>query len=480
MTVNDRLELWQLAAGEDEEVAQQAVEDLIERYYQQGVVRADAASAVPRLLDLVAVARHHRSWLVSLIGIMASPDHADPGEEQSEVLEAIRRDRDRFVSLLQDHDAAVRAAAAYTLGRVADVAALLDRWAVEDEPNVRAAIVLGLGDPLAAPSCVVTEESPVVRVAAAIAIARSGRRLPDGCAEAIERAYAEDPGLALPFPLTRHGEVVLALVGPAAADDAVEVIRRLLGARAGEVRQQAIWAIGERCERYRSAPARLVPILADVLHDEDPQVRLSAVMMAWKAGRSARVHADALAAIAGQYPAQVSSFRVTAAGFAIRALARLGDPRWLEPVVQALLAGRDVSSLDLHPGDHPHSLSVLEAADALRQRHADDDAVAQWLANYIAGRKHARHVQPSAEDDVNVLLAQVEPAGGPAALAKLVQLRATHVLPQLRRMVDQETRLTGMIIPVGQVLWSDEQLVDKIRETIAVLEDFADQAAHQS
>jgi len=478
--MTDRLDLWRQAASDDEQDARYALEDLLDGFLHQGTVSVDAASAVPCLLDLVAVAAHHRSWSVFEVGIMADPDHADPGLEQDEVLEAIRRHRDRFVSLLQDSDADVRAAAAYTLGRIANVPALLDRWATEDDPKARAAIVLGLGELLPSLSRAAVEEAPLVRVAAAVAVARAGRTLPDGCTDALERAYAEDPDLELPFPLTRHGEALVALVGRAVLDDAVDLVHRLVGARAARVRRQAIWAIGERCEKNRSAPDRLVAFLAGVLDDEDPDVRLSAVRMAWQSGRSARMHADTLAAIAGAYPSQVSDFRVTAPGFAIRTLARLGDPRWLEPVAQALLAGRDVSGLDLHPGNHPYSSLVLHEADAMREHHSDNEAVAQWLTRYVSGWEHARRVEPSTEDDVAELLRLVDPFSGEAALAQLVRLRATHALPQLRQLVEQETPITGSFNVVGQALWFDERLVDLIRDAIAALEASADPPVHES
>jgi hypothetical protein len=148
-------------------------------------------------------------------------------------------------------------------------------------------------------------------------------------------------------------------------------------------REAALRAISQRCERYRSAPARLVPPAAPALDDPEPSVRAAALRLLRRAGRAAAPYADALAALAAEHLD------------AVHTLMLLGDPRWVAH----------------DPGDAFDIFLVPPVVAAARARLAADPGDADYLAQLLAAW--------GATEAIPEIVAAVPRAALPAALALL-------------------------------------------------------------
>lgn len=235
---------------------------------------------------------------------------------------------------LRHPDARVRARAADALGRVlaadraAALAALLP--AVDDpHPSVRYAAILslgelGAGEATEAVALRLDDGEPLVREAAAIALGDIGAALVEA-AEPVEAAWA---ALA---EATRTG--------------------------APEVRFQAIASLAQ------ISSERAVPLVRPLLDDGDAKVRAQAAAALGDARDAAS--AEALAARLTDVP----EVRHEAA----LALARLGDGRGREPLVEALA----------------HAERALDAASALATLGVGDDLQALATLRRLVGRLFA-------------------------------------------------------------------------------------------
>jgi hypothetical protein len=118
------------------------------------------------------------------------------------------------------------------------------------------------------------------------------------------------------------------------------VLGALVRAPSAQVRAKAAGAVSHLNRMRRSAPARLVPLLAPLLADDDQTVRLAAAGAVRGAGSAGALVADELAVLASACPFREESDRRDPAVEALRTLIQLGDPRWREPLLAAWRTGR--------------------------------------------------------------------------------------------------------------------------------------------
>ncbi|MFB9838204.1 hypothetical protein [Actinoallomurus acaciae] len=169
--------LRRAASGGD--ATEEAFSEIIGCLFHQGTVYSATVAAVPFLTELARYAPARRSEFVWLLGMLSDPHHAH-GSAFDAVKAAISADADVLVALLGDADPQVRAASAYALAQCAAPSGpLWDRWAVEDDEEVRPSLTLALGllDPARAAEDLnraVVHAPPTERVAAALALARNG------------------------------------------------------------------------------------------------------------------------------------------------------------------------------------------------------------------------------------------------------------------------------------------------------------------
>jgi hypothetical protein len=334
-------------------------------------------SAAPAVVPfLVEIATPAALWLLATLA------------DRSESVEA---EEERLIALLGQADAAVRAAAAYAIGRAGlGRAALTARWEIETDATVRACLVPGLRLTAA-----ITDPDPAVRASAALTAARlttppaspaappifpaappasprarealaAGEERPaarrtraereaaallkspefvEAVASAVE-AGAEVPWLPAPGGVAGWLEEVFAAV-PGAG-----LARRLLGSEAVEVRRAGLRGVSARAGVSRGAPRELVPLVGAALRD--PGTEGDAVEVLRRAGRAAGRFADELAAVAGRYPEVAAKPSVTAEVLAVQTLMRLRDPRWVRPVALAAEQGdpgvRELRAVPFDPG----------------------------------------------------------------------------------------------------------------------------------
>ncbi|WP_432827960.1 hypothetical protein [Dactylosporangium sp. CA-092794] len=407
---DDTPALLRQAGSADGEVARAAVSELYGSIFHQGTVYPATVAAVPFLTELARTARHDRAGLVWMLGGLADPRYAY-GPAFPDVRAAVAAQLPALLALLPDDDPAVREAAAYAAAWAGTPAEpLWQRWRAETGEAVRASLALALGavDPVAAePELAgsVLHAAPEVRVAAAIALLRVAKPWPDGATAAI--AAAIDDGAAVSYHWAGNGgawseELLVAPPAPVAA----ELLGRLLHGREPGTRTHGLWAAAARCDARRSAPAQLVEPVAACWHDPDPEVRRQAVDTLRRAGRAAGRFADLLAGVAAGFPEAAAGRAITPAHAAIGALARLGDPRWIDPVCAAAAAG------------HPPAPRMLAAArrepallEAIRRRLAAEPARADVLAEPLGAWRAAEAVPE--------LLAALPHAGPPVVRALL-------------------------------------------------------------
>ncbi|MFE9688715.1 HEAT repeat domain-containing protein [Micromonospora sp. NPDC005806] len=450
-TAEDIPDLLRALASEDEDEVGEAFDEIVGSIFHQGDVYPATVPAVPFLVELASTAQHRRGWFLATVGMLADPHHAW-GEEAEEVCEAVRAQADRFPPLLDDPDPEIRAAAAYTVAQCGDrlpVTLLRDRWATEDDPTVRAALALALGlrDPAGAAGLLAAalhEEDPSVRVAAAVAIKRAGLPWPAGAAEALAAAF--DPAVELDYAWQRQGGALDELVSEADERFVRDLLGRLLTA-APQARKAAAYAIGERCRQLRSAPALLLPLLGQALHDPDESVRAEAVGVLRTAGPAAAAHADELARVAAGWPAVVEATGFTPQQRAVETLAMLADPRWVDVICAVWAGGHEVR---LPVDQPPFNEAVLTAA----RRHlagADNLTLVTGLATLL------ERWGPTASAAVPELVAAlpIAPARAAAALAA-IGAAPEPAVPELRMAAARGDvragvtlwRVTGAVEPV--------------------------------
>jgi len=338
------------AASTDEQEARGAVEELFSSVFHQGTVYPASVAVVPFVAELaVTSAVHHRHLLVYLLGGIADPGEAH-GPDVAAVGSALAAQVPGLLALLADPDPQVREAAAYTLAQCPEMAGLVvarlrERWAVEDVALVRASL-LAAGGRLDPAGCgqwlaeALDDRQAAVRAAAALAIVWAGLPWPDGGTDAVISAFAD--GDPLRGWVWARGDSLAELLKPFDGVGGVpaEVVAALVHAPSVEARHEAAYAVYALDKARRSAPARLLPLLAPLLADADEQVRRAAANTVRLAGSAGVLVADELAALAAGCADRDDSDGWAAAAEALRALIQLGDPRWRAPLLAAWRSGR--------------------------------------------------------------------------------------------------------------------------------------------
>jgi hypothetical protein len=439
-SAEDTAEMLRQAASEDGEMAAEAVSDLHGSIFHQGTVYPATVAAVPFLALLAQCAPYRRDDFVWMLGMLADPRHAY-GEAFPRTRAAVAEQGQIFVTLLDDNDARVREAAAYAAVRADTTAeALWRQWAVESDPAVQASLTLALGevDPGAAGAVladVAAHGCPEVRVAAAVALLRAGLPWSDGTIAAVVDAI--DEGAKVAYSWARGADWYEELLVTPPTSVAVEILRQMLGSRNPKTRKAGIWAMGERCNAWRSAPAVFVPMVAPAVHDPDPDVRGEAIGALRRAGAVAGRYADVLASVAAGFPDVAGERGFTVEYQATATLLRLGDPRWIEPVCEAAARGHQVRFL---LGGARFSPTVLAA---VRDRLVADPTRADVLAGAL-GQWGA-----DAATAVPDLLTAM-PHAGPQVAAALLELGqdVPAALPHLRTRVAETGDLRA-----GMAVW---------------------------
>lgn len=447
----DTPELLRQVAAPDPEVAREAVSELHGSIFHQGTVYPATVPAVSFLAGLARHAPHRRAELTWMLGMLADSAHAY-GDEFPEVREAVRAQLPALRALLADDDPEVREAAAYAAAHAGSAPGpLWARWRAEAEIPVRASLALALGqlDPAGAEPVLadaVLHAEPPVRVAAAIALLRAASPWPEGTITAVVEAI--DAGATVTYCWAHGGdwsdELSTALAAPAVLD----LLGRQLASHEPKTRRLALWGAAERCDASRSATTPIVALVAGALADPDPEVRDQAVDTLGRLGAAAGRHADSLAAIAAGFPWVAWEAGFTTEYRATQTLARLGDPRWVEPVCAAAAAGHRSTTLLQGARREPVVLATI------RERLAAEPARADVLAAVLGGWR--------ATEAVPELVAALPHAGRQAAWALLeVGHDDPAAVPDLRAFAAQNGgaaaalavhRMTGDAQPLLQIL----------------------------
>jgi hypothetical protein len=282
-----------------------------------------------------------------------------------------------------------------------------------------------------------------------------------------------------------------------------------------KVRSDVLYAVHERIQRLRSAPAQLVPLIEPALHDVDKRVREKAFDLP---GAASAVHADFLAVTAGIHEPVVDPDDVELSLYlshdsgpfdAMNTLMRLGDPRWVPVVSTALVAGGNAADwFEVPDADLVFDPAVLAAvtleltaltaqAPDRRDTHAAiawlvktlgiwgpaaafaETAVqraAPWAADEAARTLAAMRTEPEPSDctcryvdDVSALLAAVaEPWRHPEALPRLVELGAVDAVPRLKQLLAQDERVIAEEHDWFHI-WADEEFCRRLRDALSAI-----------
>ena len=354
-----------LRAGTDQDAVRvdQALGELDNLlYHQGGWVCSAATAALPFLLELAegrATAHRHDVvaliWRLAEVGATAEQRFVDPGWR-----ETLAAARARMLALLDDADPRVRREA-IVLVVTSEVphaeaeAALWRRWLQEDDRVTRWDLVLAFGklfatDPVdgrvwAELHRLAGGDDVQLRFAALQALAESEPALPASrltdLVEAVLHADAAQWQHSVwigdaPTAAVRAAGELLRCDPAAAAAFSVRVGRR------GDADQRvaSLHHAALLLAEWRTATDVLLPHLADLLDDSDPEVRYRAVHLLGCLGTDAAGHADRLAELVDDTMLRGSRKPVTVGDAAVWALARQRDPRCVAGLVRRLTGDR--------------------------------------------------------------------------------------------------------------------------------------------
>lgn len=374
------------------EKATEAADDLLTHiHHQGGCVDTSAAPAVPYVLRAAAdpgIEPGVRQELVELVGCLAhegntaEPRFVDPAWAAAWDLAVTD-----LLTMLDDPLAPIRGAVAEALAEARDRAdevlrALRARWAVDPAAETRGQLVGSIGS--------LTPHGGAERAAAVdwlrglmdgaepaarlVAVQALRAALPGQDDEAYARTVSEvllgsEPATWRPGVTYLEGTVTWAhdLLGDDRAGR-VALAVKLLAHEESAVRAGALQAAADAISRRRSAGPELLPAVARLLSDPEPENRRFAGRVLGMCGHAARPWADALAAMVTDegepyLPAQDQ---------AVWALSRIGDARCVPPVARRLSEVRPAFSyFEMHSAgwgaDEP---SLTEVAGGLAA-HAD-------------------------------------------------------------------------------------------------------------
>ncbi|MFD0072632.1 hypothetical protein ACFVIY_09360 [Streptomyces sp. NPDC127166] len=396
-------------------------------HHQGGWVSSAAVAALPFLVRAAvdpAVASPVRIELVDLVAsIAAEGNRVAPRWIAPGWAEAWDRAVPDLLPLLHDPEPGVRRATVGALGEAhgradATLAALWTLHARETVPEVLGAIVAEAG--ALAVHADREREPTLARLRGLTAPdAGPGERL-----RAVAALWAaDDPGAAEGDLARVVGEVLaggdlggyrvaraVALLGGDPAEREGHVAR-LLGHPAAPTRREALEAAAGELSRRRSAVPALLPAVADLLDDPEPDNRLFAARVLGMCGTAALPWADRLAAMTDDE----GEPHLPAQDHALWALSRTGDPRCAAPLARRLGGERlGFSYLSVHScGWWTHELSLSETLGPLAA-HAEVLLPPLRAALGGAGTLEERRA-----------LCQVLEAWGPAAAPAIPELLAT-------------------------------------------------------
>jgi len=423
--------LWAIATATDDKAALDSLGELSWDILHQGTVYTSTAPTVRFLAGLLTGTRRAlRGYILDLLGDLVRVHDLDPGDPiAAEVRAAVLAQVDRMLPLLADDDPWTRYACAYALSgcpdRAADVqAAVRRRWSQEDDPRVRAGLVIAAAtldrrtDLIA--EALAADQPPAVRAGAVLAAVQSGRRWPGARAVAAVRAawrdgdpfagQGDEDWWRAPVWYPKALEGVLEQLKPA---DQLPIAGALLGSGDPVIRMRAAIQAGTAMGDCRSVRRPLAEILVPALDDSDPLVRLAAADAIRRAGPAAAHVADALAAVVDRTDDE-------AAGQLLAALVELGDPRaaaHLPAHIRAGIAPDDLGGVLAEAG-MPAGPDLLEA---VRYR----------LAVLVDGRP-ARHI--TTIRDLRRQGGYVDPE--PRALLRLLQSWGPAAAPAVPELID--------------------------------------------
>ncbi|MGW8767707.1 hypothetical protein ACWGN5_35065 [Streptomyces sp. NPDC055815] len=317
-------------------------------HHQGGCVESAAVAALPFLVRAAtdpAVAATVRVDLVDLVACVAAEgNRVEPRWIAPGWAEAWDAAAPHLLPLLHDPEPEVRTATVSALeeahGRADQaLAALWARHALETVPEVLGALVDAAG--VLAGHADREREATLARLLALTALdAAPGERL--RAVAALGAAGHEGNHARVVGEVLEGGDLggyrvaeAVTLLGGTPAERIGHLIR-LLGNPAAPTRRQALEAAAGELSRRRSAVPPLLPAVAELLADPEPDNRLFAAGVLGMCGTAALPWADRLAAMtddAGEpyLPAQ---------DHALWALSRTGDPRCAAPLARRLAGKR--------------------------------------------------------------------------------------------------------------------------------------------
>ncbi|MEU5885067.1 hypothetical protein [Spirillospora sp. NPDC047279] len=337
-------------ASDDLGVANEASEHLFSSIYHQGTLYTATPKAVPFIVRLATQPRSpRRLGMVSLLAAIAASGDAEP-QVLADVDAALAAEVAVLLPLLDDPDAETRHVATYLLGNLprecADevVPALRARRGRERSPRVLAGLLAAAGRLAPESGDWFREElasaRPSVRAGALWAIADAGLPWSDEATEAVVSSWLNgEPLEAWIWADDPFDDIVSGLGGEAFAG----LCRTLFERGTADSARAAIDAAYQRCVRSRSAREDVAPLLAAGIDHADMAVRVAAVTAVRDVPAAAPAAADSLAAYLADPPAavveDVNSNEARFFDAALEILIVLGDPRWREPFMAALVAG---------------------------------------------------------------------------------------------------------------------------------------------
>ncbi|MGW2376986.1 hypothetical protein [Kitasatospora sp. NPDC001683] len=331
------------AFAEGGEEAEEAREELYSAILHQGTVYSASVDAVPFLARIAAAGCEVVEVLLLLGGLAESDDEWQIPD--GAVRAAVVGQLPLLLPLLADEDADVRSQAASVVGRTrgadgagAALSALRGRWSVEEDPGVRAELLIAMGrlDPSGAVGqarALLGDATPrPLRLAALMVALRAGEPWSDAH-HAAALGVVPTRELTVDRYSMYHRELLPAIVEDlldrgteADREGAFALLEAALRDQRPAVRTEALWAADEAVDRSRSAPRRLVPAIARHAADD------TAARLLTKLGPLAAEAAPALAELAEQSDEK-------AADQALAVLVRVA-PRQAAPLLARDLARR--------------------------------------------------------------------------------------------------------------------------------------------
>lgn len=305
-----------------------------------GICSASAA-AVPFLVELATTPKIRiRADIVELLGRLVMRLNArGPSPDGAALREVLLSLHDRLIALAKDRNAKVRKEAVALLWQYAAMSpradeieqALLARDARERElaVRVRSRIEGALADRAVVLRLTVATDEPL-RLANLLA-----RRILDR--ESVPAQELVAAALAPTVPREAyaawggHGRWLVQALSVGCEDVAarMEIVRPLLVHGSGEVLAGAVHAAADAMAKSRSATKSVVPLLANLLYDDDPAIRAAAAELVAAVGEAGIPYADRLARLLGDGDRAVEEA-------AALALVRQGDERAVPIVLRAV------------------------------------------------------------------------------------------------------------------------------------------------